>query len=118
MLEEIMYVSQEGDDAPMGLLLMAGYLREDFPWLSEVLAESYREVREGGSDVAEKAMHRLQRTVKTLMRSKFSREMIGDAKEAHFIIEEIPMLIDMSLHHLIDSRKRSKQPSNDEKSGD
>jgi hypothetical protein len=32
---------------PSGLLVVAGLIRDDFPWLTEILSEGYREVRKG-----------------------------------------------------------------------
>ena len=44
MIEELVQaISLEND--PIYLLLLAGLFREDYPWLSEILAEAYRELR-------------------------------------------------------------------------
>ncbi|MCG6122046.1 MAG: toll/interleukin-1 receptor domain-containing protein [Microvirga sp.] len=113
MFDELFFVSRETGDAPTALLMMAGYLREDFPWLAEIFAESYREIRDGGPDVAEVILQRLQRSVKNLSRGGMMREMMGGSKEAIMMIEELPMLIDMTLHHLIE-RKNSMPFDKDE----
>ena len=41
--EQVQAISLEND--PIYLLLLAGLFREDYPWLSEILAEAYRELR-------------------------------------------------------------------------
>lgn len=102
MFEEFSYASREIGDAPTALLLMAGYLKEDFPWLTELLTESYREIRDGGTEVAEKVLHRLLRTTKNMSRGKMMHEMLGSSKDAIFMMEELPMFLDMTLHHMIE----------------
>lgn len=102
MFEEMFFMSRETGDSPTALLIMAGYLREDFPWLAELFAESYREIRDGGPDTAELVLHRLQRSIKHMGRGGMMREMMGGSKEAMIIMEELPMLLDMTLHHIVE----------------
>lgn len=102
MFQEIAYLSREMGDTPTGLLLMAGCLKEDFPWLTELLTESYREIRDGGPEAAERVLYRLRRSVKHLSRSSMMREMMGSSKEAMFMMEELPMFLEMTMHHMIE----------------
>lgn len=102
MFEEFSFVSREAGDAPTSLLLLAGYLKEDFPWLTELLIESYREIRDSGPDSAERILHRLVRATKHISRSKMIYEMSGGSKEAMFMMEELPMMLDMMFHHMIE----------------
>jgi hypothetical protein len=61
MLEEMAHtLSEEGDD-PISLLMFAGVLRDDFPWIAEVMAEAYREIRDGDGKSAQRAIERLRR---------------------------------------------------------
>ncbi len=102
MFEEFTFGSREMGDGPTALLLLAGYLKEDFPWLTELLTESYREIRDSGPDSSERIILRLQRSIKYLTRGGMMREMMGGSKEAMFMLEELPMFLDMTLHHLIE----------------
>uniref|UniRef100_UPI0040479BC5 toll/interleukin-1 receptor domain-containing protein n=1 Tax=Yoonia sp. TaxID=2212373 RepID=UPI0040479BC5 len=102
MFEEFAYSAREMGDGPTALLLMAGYLKEDFPWLTELLTESYREIRDGGPEVAEKVLHRLHRMTRNMGRGKMMHEMMGGSKEAMMMMEELPMFLDMTLHHVIE----------------
>lgn len=102
ILEEIAFSARELGDGPIALLLLSGYLKEDFPWLAELLTESYREIRIGGPEAAERALHRLHRLTKNIQRRKMMRELIGSSKEAIYVIEELPMILDMALHHMIE----------------
>ncbi|MGY6707548.1 MAG: toll/interleukin-1 receptor domain-containing protein [Rhizobiaceae bacterium] len=101
-LEEFVFLSQEIGDGPVALLLMAGYLKDDFPWLAELLTESYREIRDGDPETVEKVLHRLQRSVKLLTRGPMMREFAGGSKEAMILMEELPMMLDMTLHRILE----------------
>jgi len=117
MFEEFSFMSSETDGAPTALLLMAGFIREDFPWLTELLTESYREIRDGSPAETERVLHRLRKAVKHLSRGGMMREMMGSSKEAMFMMEELPMFLDMTLHHLIE-RSGSPKSIEDEDSGE
>ncbi len=100
MLEEFTFMSGGKDGAPTPLLLLAGFLREDFPWLAEMMAESYREIRDGKDDEIEKIVHRLRRTIKHLTHGPMMHELSGGSKNAMMIAEELPMLLDMTLSQI------------------
>lgn len=112
IFSEMSNMSRESGDSPTALLLMAGYLREEFPWLAELFAESYREMRDGGSDTAELVFHRLQRSIKHMRNSG----MMGGSKEAVMTLEEISMLLDMTLLHMIE--RNSVMPPDKEERDD
>lgn len=117
MFEEFAYSVREMGDGPTALLLMAGYLKEDFPWFTELLTESYREIRDGGPEVAERVLHRLLRTTKNMGRSKMMHEMAGSSKDAMIMMEELPMFLDMTLHHMIE-RNSVMPPDKEDESED
>lgn len=100
MFEEMSYTAGEMDDAPTAFLLMAGFVRDDYPWLAELLLESYREIRDGGPNNAERAIARLRRSVKQMTRGGMMRELVGNSKEAMFMLDELPMFLDMTLHRM------------------
>ena len=100
MFDEMSMIAREDGGAPMQLLMLAGLFREDLPWLAEVLAEAYREIRDGHAESAERTISRLRRTLKHMMHSKMFFEMVGGSKEAMMMTEDLPMLLDMALHRL------------------
>nr|WP_319390454.1 toll/interleukin-1 receptor domain-containing protein [uncultured Cohaesibacter sp.] len=112
MLNEMSLMSRESGDTPTTLLMMAGYLREDFPWLAELFAESYREIRDGGPDAAELVLNRLRRSIKHMRHG----EMMGGSKEAIMMMEELPMLLDMTFHNMFE--RNVVMPSDKEESDD
>lgn len=117
LFEDFAFMSSEAEDAPVALLLLAGLLREEFPWLAELLSESYREIRDGGPEELERIFQRLRRTIKHLVHSPMVHEFYGGSKEAMMMAAELPMILDMSLGRIIErsgSRKLSDlKESND-----
>jgi len=98
MMEEMAHmISEEGDD-PISLLMLAGVLRDDFPWLAEVMAEAYREIRDGDMKSSQRAIERLRRVVKSIGRRGFMREFAGPSKEAHMMAMEMPRMLDHFMH--------------------
>lgn len=81
ILEELSYMSIETNDGPTVLLVLAGLLKDEFPWLTELLVESYREVRDGGPETADRVAHRLHRSITLIMRGSMMRELVSGSKE-------------------------------------
>lgn len=97
MLEEISMMEGREGGGPLHLLMIAGLFRDELPWLAEVLAEAYREIKDGHAGSAEKIISRLRRTVKHIMHSKMFYEATGGSKESMMLVEELPMMLDMAL---------------------
>ena len=98
MLEELSHMFPDETDDPTALLMMAGLVREDLPWLSELLVETYRELRAGDDKTARRALQRLSRLTRGLGRSPFMEEMVLNSKEAHMLAMEFPHSIERWLH--------------------
>lgn len=102
IFEEMVFATGDADDAPTSLLLMAGFLREDYPWIAELFSEAYREIRDGSPSDVERTISRLGRSVRHLSRSLIMRDMYGNSKEAMIMYEELPMFMDMILNRILD----------------
>jgi hypothetical protein len=95
---------QDRPSDPLFLLILAGMYREEMPWLAEVLTETYREIRSGSGAQIEAASIRLRRVMKQMDRGHpMFRELIGDSKEAHMMLMELPHIVDRALSRLSDS---------------
>jgi len=101
MFEELAGLAEETDDGPLALLMMAAFFRENMPWISELLAEGYRELRNAGPKERDKAAARLRRNVRHLMHSKIVRDLAVNSKEEMMLFEELPMLLDKTLDRLV-----------------
>lgn len=98
-------VAEEGDD-PIALLVFGSMMRDDLPWLYELIVEVYREVRGGDVKAAQRAIERLRRMTKMLHRGPFMEEFGGGSKEVHMMIAELPSMLDHLLHRVESNRPR------------
>lgn len=97
MFDEIAHVTLEDTDDPISLLVFASLLRDDFPWLYEIVLEAYHDLRHGRQESAMKAMERLRRITRTIARGPLM-EAFGNSKEDHMMMMELPMMLDHFLH--------------------
>ena len=100
MLEELMMSTDEGGSY-LSLLMLSGIYREDFPWISEILTEVYREIRDCSPENAEKILIRLRRVIKNMMNSKMLYELSGGSKQLMMMADELPMILDMAVHRMM-----------------
>jgi hypothetical protein len=99
MMDELMGGISDDPSDPVGILMLAGMLRTDMPWLAEVMVETYREIRSGDEKTATRAVHRLRRLTRQVGRGRFIDEMLmGGSKDAHIMVMELPHMIERFLH--------------------
>ena len=98
LLKSVFLMSRDLDDPPVALVLLAGFLREDFPWLAELISDGYRRIKEGKPDEAEESLHRLGRVIETLAHHPLMQDLPGDSKDARVIAECLPALLNGLLH--------------------
>jgi hypothetical protein len=104
-------ISEDGDD-PVVLLMFGSMVRDDLPWLYELIVEVYREMRGGDAKTAQRALDRLRRMIKMLNRGPFVEEFASN-KESHMMLMELPRLLDHLLHR-IESRRVTRVGTNAE----
>ncbi len=106
MLEEMIHMLGEGPDDPIGLTMLAGLVRDDFPWLYEIIMEAHREVKGGDAKTARLALKRIRRATEIITHSPFMEELGYHSKEMRMFIGELPMFID---HYLRRIEKKAKR---------
>lgn len=97
VLEELAHFSGKEDYA-VPLLLIAGVVREEMPWLSEVLVQLYREAASQNIE----GVIRLRRSMRSILRGPFIEEMMGGSKRSHFLAMELPMIVDRAIGRCVD----------------
>lgn len=105
MMEDFAFMADESDDNPTMLLMLAGIVRDDLPWLAEILVESYREIKGASPAEMERVTGRLVRVVKNMTRHPMMREWMMSSKDAMILAEELPMLLDRTMHRMIDQKR-------------
>jgi len=86
----------EGSE-PIGLLMIAGMLREDVPWISEMLTASYGEIRRGNNQAISRLLRNLSSTTRMLSRGPLLDEFAGGSKEQMSLLIELPMFLERYL---------------------
>ena len=104
MFERMIFdLGDEGN--PIGLLVMAGFVRDDVPWFYELALETYRTVRSGTLRDAESLMLTLERSEKMLMRAPIMEEII-DSPGMDMMMHEFPHMLRHVLQRTIDRKRR------------
>lgn len=114
MLEEIMDISSENDSGSLALLMFAGLVRDEMPWLSEVLTETYRELKHANHKEAEKISLRLRRVMKSMMHGRMAESMMRGSKSNHMLAMELPHMVERIVDRSIDLRRNSSKPDDNE----
>jgi len=92
MLQEIAFISRKDFKDPLvALLIVSGLIRQEIPWMAEILTEGYREMRDAKPSVARKSINRIRNTVMGLTHGPIIMELLGESKSAHMLVEELPM---------------------------
>lgn len=103
MVNDIVFSFGEHDKSnnrPLSLLLVAGFVRDEFPWLAELLNETYREIRDGTKDEGMQSLSRLRHVVRHTMHQPLIRELGGGSKDNIMMIEEVSLMLEMFLSRL------------------
>lgn len=101
-LREYIHSISGQDNDPIILIMIGGLVRDEFPWLAELLIETYRQLKEGPSDQAQASIRRLQRVLHTMADGGFAEDFFMDgSKDAWRLARDLPMIIDEALHHYL-----------------
>lgn len=107
MLRELAQILSDKTGDPVGILLLASYLRDDFPWLYEMGAEAYRAVKAGNKTEARRALRQFIKALEVTLHGPFSPEELGGSlRHAH--MRELEFMLHEMIHtHLaqLDTQK-------------
>jgi len=108
MLDQMAHMVTDDPADPIGLLLIAGFVRDDLPWLAEIITEAYRQIRDGDRMAAQ----RLRRTMVNLRRGPFMEEFAPESKEMHMFMMDLPRVLDHFVQRL-EGHSRKVEDSED-----
>ncbi|HEV7488126.1 MAG TPA: toll/interleukin-1 receptor domain-containing protein [Thermoanaerobaculia bacterium] len=117
MLEELLHMAGEPGD-PVGILMAASMVRDDAPWLYELVMEVYRAVKSGDREAILNEMHRLERFSDFGMHSPIMEEFAIGGRESHMFLLEFPRMLLHMLSRTIEHHppraftKKRKPPTN------
>jgi hypothetical protein len=102
MFEEITHKYRD----PIGILVLAGFLRDDMPWLYELAIEVYRRATSGTKIATRDALTAFNNMVELTLHGRFAEELGMRSKESYFIMHEFPMFMDRIVERYFESKKR------------
>lgn len=108
MLEELMHITGEPND-PIGILMMAGFIRDDVPWMYELAMEAYRAAKSGDPNLMERELTRMRRFSETVAHGPWMEEFgVGD-KHSHMFMMEFPRMLERHLIRVMESRREQQR---------
>lgn len=115
MIDEMAHMISKRPGDPIGILIIASLVRDDFPWLYELGLEAYRAAKGRNAEGARDAL-RAFRGATEATRGPFMFEMGFGDKEAQMIMRQLPEMIDhymesLELFHAKDVGKRTQVSS-------
>jgi hypothetical protein len=111
MIEDMVHRMSRRSDDPIGLLIIASLVREDFPWLYEIGVEAYRGAKSPNLERAENAMRGFRDAAEATVRGPFMEEL-GPSKEVYMFLSELPGIIHNYMERVLERRaeKRVRAP--------
>jgi hypothetical protein len=117
MIDEMAHMISRRSESPLGLLVIASVVREDYPWLYELGVEAYRAAKSGDYQETREAIRAFRDAADFTIRGPFLKEMGFYSKDALMQLEELPMVIDHYMHRFEKPRpidNNSEEPAPDE----
>jgi hypothetical protein len=105
MIDEMMHMVGSGPADPIGIVILASFFRDDFPWLYELGMEAYRAARGGKVRETELALVRFQHTCEITLHGPFAEEFAS--KESHMMLMEIPRMLDRVAHRVLGMNQKT-----------
>jgi hypothetical protein len=95
-IDEMAHLISKASPYPVGILLIASLVREDFPWLYELGMEAYRAAKRGHAEHAREAMTAFEEAAEFTIHSPLPEELGFSTKDLDSL-RDVPMLI----HHYL-----------------
>ncbi len=101
---------------PIGILMIASLLREDFPWLYEIGSDAYKSAKNGNAgERAKEAIRRFRDATDYTLNGPFRREMGISTRDLKMWMGDLPKLIDDHLIQLQRNPAKTKSKSQTKK---
>ncbi len=113
MIDEMVHMCSRESSDPIGILIIASFLREEAPWLYEVGVEAYRTTKLGNFRASVDALKGFHRLVEHTLHGPFMEEFMMSSKETHMMMHELPRMLEHIIDRYLSSRK---QRTNDKES--
>lgn len=110
MLDEMTHMFSKRSNDPVGILVIASFVKEDFPWLYELGVEAYRVAKSGTKKELSDALRSFRDAAEMTFHGPFMKEMGYMSKDSHMMMREMPMVIDNYMHRFLERREYTDDP--------
>ena len=93
MISELAHSMSKRSGDPVGILIIAGLVREDFPWLYEIGLEAYHAAKGRNFERAQEALKVFRDAAEATLHGPFLEEMGFEGKEDIRMMHDIPIMI-------------------------
>jgi len=94
MIDDMARMISKRTGDPIGILIIASMVRDDFPWLYEIGLEAYRRAKSGNVERAQEALRTFRDAAEATVRGPFMEELGIGSKDAHMMLRDLPTVID------------------------
>lgn len=115
MFEELLMMSDEVG-APIGLLMMLSYFRDDMPWLYDLGKTLYEAMQIGNEKKIMKALSDLQHSLNITRHHPVMDDMMMSSKESHILAMELPRMLDYYVERFQIRQETARSAQDKEKS--
>jgi hypothetical protein len=106
MIFEEMLHMMGGSTDPVMILMAASSVKDDIPWLYELLMEVYRAAKSGDSMLIEQEIIRLRKWSDFIAHGPFMEEFGGlSGRDSQIFLMEFPRMLERMLHQLVGNQK-------------
>lgn len=105
IFEDIAHMITRKSREPIVILMLAGFLRDEMPWLSEVLVELYRTIKSGTKEEVEDSLEGFQRLIEFTKHGPFTEELEMLSKENRMLMHDLPMLVSHNVRRYLSERR-------------
>lgn len=117
MIDEMTHMISKRSEDPIGILVIASLVKDEFPWLYELGLEAYRAAKRGSNVELKEALRIFRDASEMTFHGPFAKEMGFISKENHRMMRELPMIIDHYLHRYAKLKESPNESSDEEDNG-
>lgn len=113
MFEELLsFPPLDTEGSPLMLVMLAGLVGDDFPWLREVFIDAAHQLRSSDAKASEAIIERLIHMCHMSLRHPMMRELVS-SRDASILSEELPVLLErwLARYSAMGSRSGGKEHS-------
>lgn len=116
MLDELSMMPHDGGGSPIGILMMFGMFRDEFPWLYDLGKELYDALRKGDRTSADECIREIRDVMEIARHHPMMEDMMmgGGSKDAFMFLHEMPRMLDRYFDRIRPKRPLTKKQADSE----